>query len=307
MIRNYALQISFLALASALLLASTQMAHPDDWSLVGIYGYWIIRIVIEAGLFVAFSELIGRLPILNYRPWLVIALAAFVSLFPFVLSITALDLILGLPELGGSIGFTPDPNQIATDHSGSSRIGSFLKEVIYLTDNHLALCLLMSVPKLFQLAGSETASAPNAEWDETGPPSEPSIMSSEVEEEDLGELVVAENLEKGYLRHMERPLAGSLLRVEAQEHYIRLVGQSESRMMLYRFNDVVSELSDEHGMQVHRSHWVAFDAIERLLRENGRFWLSATDGAKIPVSRKYVADVRSHIAIKADKTKKAIN
>ncbi|CTQ55014.1 Response regulator of the LytR/AlgR family protein [Roseibium album] len=306
MIRNYALQISFLALATALLLASTQTARPENWSLAGLYSYWVVRILIEAGLFVAFAELIGRLAVLKDRPLLVTVLAAFVSLFPFVLSITALDLILGLPELGGAIGFAPDPNQTLSGLPSEPRIGSFLVEVIYLTDNHLALCLLMSAPKLFKLAASETAIAPQASRSETALP-EQTDHQTQMEEGDRGEPNVSENLGKGYLRHMDQPLEGSLLRVEAQEHYVRLVGQFESRMMLYRFNDIVSELSSELGMQVHRSHWVAFDAMERLLRENGRLWLSAKDGIKIPVSRKYVEEVRSHIAIRAKNAKKAIS
>jgi len=105
--------------------------------------------------------------------------------------------------------------------------------------------------------------------------------------------------ETGYLRHLDQPLKGELLRVEAQEHYVRLVSDQENRMVLYRFNDIVSELPGKLGMQVHRSHWVAFAAAESLYRDSGRLWLTITDGSKIPVSRKYSEDVQSRFGSSA--------
>ncbi|MCR9061557.1 MAG: LytTR family transcriptional regulator, partial [Rhodobacteraceae bacterium] len=76
---------------------------------------------------------------------------------------------------------------------------------------------------------------------------------------------------------------------------------------LYRFNDIVSELPGEDGMQVHRSHWVTFQAMARVVREDGRTWLELTEGTKVPVSRKYAEKVRKKISQLSPDTKKAVN
>ena len=321
MTRNYTIQVTVLAISAALLLASTQVQRPEGWSIAGLYSYWSVRIVIEAALFVAFAELFSRLPGFRQRLWITTVLAAIVSLVPFALSITALDLILGLPELGGSIGLVDLPNEnVPMPDPGEARINSFLLELIYLSDNHLALCLLLSVPKLFARASARdnpsTGQNPSADQNLKIHSKADTILQSgteapalETTSGNLTELAAhrpAESSGNGYQRHLDRPLQGELVRVEAQEHYVRLVSLSDSCMVLYRFNDIVSELPDDLGMQVHRSHWVAYPAIEKLLRENGRLWLSLIDGSKIPVSRKHASDVQDHLAKSRQTNKKAI-
>ncbi|MCV0428634.1 MAG: LytTR family transcriptional regulator [Roseibium sp.] len=308
MTRSYTLQVTVLAISAALLLASTQVQRPEGWSITGLYSYWSVRILIEAALFVAFAELFSRFPGFRQRLWLTAALAAFVSLVPFALSITALDLILGLPELNGSIGLVNLPGEtVPVSDPGDARINSFLLELIYLSDNHLALCLLLSVPKMFApsiVLQSENANPGAAESD----PVETISLSPETigeEPTDLATHLSSEISGNGYHRHLERPLEGPLVRVEAQEHYVRLISQIDSCMLLYRFNDIVSELSGDLGMQVHRSHWVAYSAIEKPVRESGRLWLLLTDGSKIPVSRKHVEDVQQHLSKTRVNTKKA--
>ena len=46
-------------------------------------------------------------------------------------------------------------------------------------------------------------------------------------------------------------------------------------------------------MQIHRSHWVALEAVEALRRDNGKLELVMADGAVLPVSRSYAKDVRA--------------
>lgn len=289
MIRTSAAQTSFLALAAAWLLASTQIERPEGWSLVGLYGYWTVRILIEAGLFVAFAELIGRLPGLKSKVLLSAFVAAIVSLVPFALSITAMDLILGLPELGGSVSFdNPQDGASAGQSAADSRVGSFFREILYLSDNHLALCLILTAPKLFE-AFSQTSTTLDDDPAQTDLPAEND--AGDGPQDPVGPS--KQSTDSGYLRHLDHPLNGTLLRIEAQEHYVRLVSDLESQMVLYRFNDIVSELPGQLGMQVHRSHWVAFAAAESLDRDSGRLWLTVTDGSKIPVSRKYSEDVQS--------------
>lgn len=308
MIRTHALQVVFLALTAALLLASSQISRPEGWPLAGLYGYWIVRILIEAGLFLAFAELIGRLPVLRTRRMICFALAAVVSLFPFVLSITAMDLILGLPELDGSIGMLPVEGLASADQTGNTQIGSFFREVFFLSDNHLALCLLLTAPEIFRTSNVFRPAMPmpgTAEafvsGDNSPPADTPTPRPGSTEPK------AEHDWASGYQRHLDRPLQGDLLRIEAQEHYVRLVTRSENRMLLYRFNDIVAELAPALGMQVHRSHWVAFNAVERLAREDSRLWLLLQDGSRIPVSRKYADEAKHRFAPQSEPTKKAVS
>ncbi|MCR9136781.1 MAG: LytTR family transcriptional regulator [Alphaproteobacteria bacterium] len=305
MIRTHAAQTSFLTLAAAWLLAATQIQRPEGWSLAGLYGYWTVRIMIEAGLFVAFAELIGRLPGLKPRILLTAFLAAIVSLVPFALSITAMDLILGLPELGGSVSFDNAQDGASAGQSAAdSRVGSFFREILYLSDNHLALCLILTAPKLFE-AFRQTGLTRGFDPARTETPADDDPSDTPHEPDPVN--AANRSTETGYLRHLDHPLNGNLLRIEAQEHYVRLISDLESRMVLYRFNDIVAELPDRLGMQVHRSHWVAFAAVESLHRDSGRQWLNVTDGSKIPVSRKYSEDVRSRFGSMEPDTKGTVD
>lgn len=305
MIRTTTAQTSYLALAAAWLLASTQIQRPEGWSLAGLYGYWTVRIMIEAGLFVAFAELIGRLPGLRSKILLSAFLAAIVSLVPFALSITAMDLILGLPELGGSVSFdNTQDGALAGQSVANSRVGFFFREILYLSDNHLALCLILTAPRLFE-AFNRTGSIRDHDPAQTDLPADDDSNNVPLDQDPASPS--KGSTETGYLRHLDHPLNGNLLRIEAQEHYVRLVSDLESRMVLYRFNDIVAELPDQLGMQVHRSHWVAFAAAESLHRDRGRLWLNVTDGSKIPVSRKYSEDVPSRFGSMGSDMGRAVN
>jgi DNA-binding LytR/AlgR family response regulator len=55
-----------------------------------------------------------------------------------------------------------------------------------------------------------------------------------------------------------------------------------------RLGDAMQELAGQ-GLQVHRSHWVAPEAVRRHRRDKGRDLLVMTDGAEVPVSRSFRA------------------
>jgi hypothetical protein len=62
-------------------------------------------------------------------------------------------------------------------------------------------------------------------------------------------------------------------------------------LILMRFRDAVAELGDA-GLQVHRSWWAAFDALEALEREGRSSRLRLRGGAVLPVSRAFLPGVR---------------
>jgi DNA-binding LytR/AlgR family response regulator len=59
-----------------------------------------------------------------------------------------------------------------------------------------------------------------------------------------------------------------------------------------RLADAVAELEGLEGAQVHRSWWVAREAVEGARRDGDRLWLSLKGGAEAPVSRPNLRPLR---------------
>ena len=60
-----------------------------------------------------------------------------------------------------------------------------------------------------------------------------------------------------------------------------------------RLTDALGELEGLEGAQVHRSWWVARDAVVGAERGNGRASLTLKTGAVAPVSRTYAQALRA--------------
>jgi DNA-binding LytR/AlgR family response regulator len=85
---------------------------------------------------------------------------------------------------------------------------------------------------------------------------------------------------------------GEVWAVEAEDHYLRLHTSKGQDLILMRLADAVAELEGIEGAQVHRSWWVARDAITDAKRGDGRATLTLKDGAEVPVSRTYAGLLR---------------
>lgn len=279
------------ALAAALLAAS-ETAHADGWGIIGRYVYWIVRIFIEGGVFIAVLQLLTLTHALSLRPLWLVFCAILLSYIPFALAVTALDIVLGLPELGDEI------LSEATSTTESSKIFAFFLELGYLLDNHVALCFLISTPMLLngvsasRIVGGPDEISSGVQTDITTGTDALELKQHSLPERQNTTLELTE-MPIPFLFRLDPPFDCPLIRAEAQEHYVRLVGDTETRMVLYRFNDILHEIPDHLGMQVHRSHWVAYKSVKRLFREASNLKLETSDHAIVPVSRKYASDAET--------------
>ena len=91
---------------------------------------------------------------------------------------------------------------------------------------------------------------------------------------------------------LPRRLGTDLIYLTVDDHYVEAHTGAGSAILLMRFADAVTELSDR-GLQVHRSYWVAKRCMKRLVRRDGRTILRLVTGEEIPVSRTYLAAARS--------------
>jgi len=92
--------MGLVAVLAALLLAANEVTQGGVQGLLSTYAYWFVRILIESTLFVAILYAIERFVPENPQRLVVYATAFIISLIPFTLAITSMDLIVGLPELG---------------------------------------------------------------------------------------------------------------------------------------------------------------------------------------------------------------
>lgn len=85
---------------------------------------------------------------------------------------------------------------------------------------------------------------------------------------------------------------GHLSHLTVQDHYVEVTTDKGSELVLMRMADAMRETDGVRGLQIHRSHWVALDAVAGAHRQDGRLFLTMRDGTRLPVSRSRVDDVR---------------
>jgi hypothetical protein len=95
-----------------------------------------------------------------------------------------------------------------------------------------------------------------------------------------------------FTARLSAPLAGRLLCLEMQDHYLKVHHRDGSEMILCRMEDAARELG-ALGRRVHRSWWVAADAVDRVEREGQRTLLRLTDGRHVPVGRSYRHELKA--------------
>lgn len=83
-----------------------------------------------------------------------------------------------------------------------------------------------------------------------------------------------------------------LLYLSMQDHYVEVVTDAGSHLLLMRLSDAIGEADGLDGLQIHRSHWVAREAVAGQVRHKDRLFLRMSNGAELPVSRNRLRDVR---------------
>lgn len=79
---------------------------------------------------------------------------------------------------------------------------------------------------------------------------------------------------------------GDLWAISAEEHYLRLHTRFGTRHIRHSFRAALAQMPPDAGLQVHRSHWVAYGRVADV--EAGKsVRLRLRDGTLIPVSSSY--------------------
>lgn len=75
--------------------------------------------------------------------------------------------------------------------------------------------------------------------------------------------------------------------LSGEDHYLRVHTSAGETLILMRLYDAISLLDGIEGSQVHRSWWVAKDAVTDVRRKDGRTVLAVKGGVEAPVSRSF--------------------
>lgn len=83
-----------------------------------------------------------------------------------------------------------------------------------------------------------------------------------------------------------------LIALQAEDHYVRVHTDAGSELISMRFADALAELAQANGHRVHRSWWVAAEAIETIRWRRGSGEARLQGGLVAPVSRNHAAALK---------------
>ena len=89
------------------------------------------------------------------------------------------------------------------------------------------------------------------------------------------------------LRRLPDGFEGEVLRISADGHRVEVVTNSARFELRMRLADAVDEMRPVEGLCVHRSHWVAAEAVRDVVEAKGRPVLVLKNGDEVPVGAKY--------------------
>ncbi len=95
-----------------------------------------------------------------------------------------------------------------------------------------------------------------------------------------------------FLQRIPNLETDEVLALHAEEHYVRVYSTHGAELIHYRFGDAVKEMPADLGLQVHRSWWVAGNAVQSAKRGARRWQLDIGIESTVPVSDSFVQAVR---------------
>jgi hypothetical protein len=95
------------------------------------------------------------------------------------------------------------------------------------------------------------------------------------------------------LDRLPHDIRGALSHLSMADHYVEVFTVKGKAMVLMRMADAIRETEGVPGLQVHRSHWVAKDAVKAIRRVDGKTMIETKSGALLPVSRSFLPAVRA--------------
>ena len=96
-----------------------------------------------------------------------------------------------------------------------------------------------------------------------------------------------------FLARLPERLGRELVALQMEDHYVRAHTGRGSELILIPLHQAIRELDATPGLRVHRSWWVAREAVTGCVRDGRNLRLRLSNGMQAPVSRASVAAARA--------------
>ncbi|MDI1280806.1 LytTR family DNA-binding domain-containing protein [Brevundimonas sp.] len=95
------------------------------------------------------------------------------------------------------------------------------------------------------------------------------------------------------LDRLPRRLGRDLLCLQMEDHYVRLHTLEGSVLVLMPFTRAIADVGPIDGLRVHRSWWVARQAVRGVIHDGRNLRLRLTSGLEAPVARARIAELKA--------------
>jgi hypothetical protein len=103
--------------------------------------------------------------------------------------------------------------------------------------------------------------------------------------------------ENDFLDLLPERIGRDIAWMKSELHYLRVVTNRGRALVLFNLRDAAELMPEREGIMPHRSYWIAYRHVERLVSSDGRTELIMSDGTRIPVARRRRAEVRRRIGL----------
>lgn len=290
-------QVLYITLCLALLFAVLEPEPSRGLPFFHALLFWLAHI--GCGLLLALLVVHGLNRHFPRRNWPVVVQILFAGLLASMVFAPIALMIEGLfppaPDVQG-----PDSWLDVWELAGGWQ--ALVAEWLQLLPSYMCAWMLVNAVPLVQLAGrlSEPNHALNATHSE---PQSPSIQTLEISDFGLSDQGVNQTPNSSssslpasdhWLDQLPPAIGRSLVRIEADLHYLNVYTDSGRAMLLGNLS-VATEALGDTGIRVHRSHWVAFNQVKRVYRSGNGWFCELRDGHRIPVSRRRTREVHQRI------------
>lgn len=89
------------------------------------------------------------------------------------------------------------------------------------------------------------------------------------------------------LQRIDMVASGTLLSISVRDHYVDVQTSHGVSSLLMRLGDAMVETDPVEGAQIHRSHWVAWEAVQGVERDGAKLFVVLAGGTRLPVSKNH--------------------
>ncbi len=240
--------------------------------------FWLLHVYGGLAILVLVQNWLDRVGALRRRPWLAVTLAGLVGALLFA------PLALGLEGLFGQ--------QEDFDGKGAEQLaqtgffGELLSEASETAPAFIVTWIVLQLPWLLRLDfRSRAPTRPESKSEPVAEPESESKTEAEPEVESQPEEVLGVDLD--FFTALPEALGRDVVALTSELHYLRVKTPRGNALVLYNLKDAVADLETHFaGLQVHRSHWVARDHVQRLVRRGSGWACELSTGDLIPISRR---------------------